>query len=232
MQNGILKIFNTVDNNYLDCQDNGSIYTDTGISNEEFAFELATEHSVTLNVSSAGWATLILPFNAEIPEGVTVYGSEMIDGDLLKLSEAGSIVANTPYLVNGTEGTYKFSGYGLADKDVYEDANGFVGTYVDYATKVGDYVLQKQVNSVAFYIVGESAQPTVKPYRCYLTVPASEIKAFFIFDDGATGINGVDAADAEIEAIYTVNGVKVNSLQKGLNIVKMSNGKTQKVFVK
>lgn len=231
-KNGILKIFNTVDNNYLDCQDGGAIYTDTGISNEEFAFELATEHSVTLNVSSAGWATLILPFNAEIPEGVTVYGSNMIDGDLLKLSEAGSIVANTPYLVNGTEGTYNFSGYGLAEKDSYADANGFVGTYVDYATKVGDYVLQKQGNAVAFYIVGESAQPTVKPYRCYLTAPASEIKAFFIFDDGATGINGVDAADAEIEAIYTVNGVKVNSLQKGLNIVKMSNGKTQKVLVK
>ena len=231
-KNGILKIFNTVDNNYIDCQGGGAIYTDTGIENEEFAFELATEHSVTLSVSSAGWATLILPFNAEIPEGVTVYGSDMIDGDLLKLSEAESIVANTPYLVNGTEGTYYFSGYGLADKNSYKDANGFVGTYVDYATKVGDYVLQKQGNAVAFYIVGESAQPTVKPYRCYLTAPASEIKAFFIFDDGATGINGVDAADAEIEAIYTVNGVKVNSLQKGLNIVKMSNGKTQKVFVK
>ena len=230
-KNGILKIFNTVDNNYLDCQGGGAIYTDTGIENEEFAFELATEHSVTLNVSPAGWATLILPFNAEIPEGVTVYGSDMIDGDLLKLSEAGSIVANTPYLVNGTEGTYNFSGYGLAEKDSYADANGFVGTYVDYATTVGDYVLQKQGNAVAFYIVGESAQPTVKPYRCYLTAPASEIKAFFIFDDGATGINGVDAADAEIEAIYTVNGVKVNSLQKGLNIVKMSNGKTQKVMV-
>ncbi len=234
-KNGILKIFNTVDNNYLDCQDGGSIYTDTGISNEEFAFELATEHSVTLNVSSAGWATLILPFNAEIPEGVKAYTSVALDGESVELVQVseGGIKANTPYLIKGT-GEYTFSGYGLADKDSYEDEKGlFVGTYVDYATTGGEYVLQKHDDKVGFYVVGESVKPTVKAYRCYLTAPASEIKAFFFFDDDdVTGINGVDAADIEIEAIYTINGAKVNSLQKGLNIVKMSNGKVKKVFVK
>ena len=230
-KNGILKIFNTVDNNYLDCQDGGSIYTDTDISNEEFAFELATEHEVTLNISSAGWATLILPFNAEIPEGVTVYASERVEGELVKLTEVGSIVANTPYLIKGT-GEYTFSGYGLADKDEYKDGKGlFVGTYVDYTTVGGEYVLQKHGDVVAFYCVGESAKPTVKAYRCYLTASAREIKAFF-FGDEVTGINGVDAADTEIEAIYTINGTRVNNMQKGLNIVKMSNGKTQKVYVK
>lgn len=233
-KNGILKIFNTVDNNYLDCQDGGSIYTDTGISNEEFAFELATEHSVTLNVSSAGWATLILPFNAEIPEGLKAYTSVALNNESVELVQVseGGIKANTPYLIKGT-GEYTFSGYGLAQKDSYEDENGlFVGTYVDYETTGGEYVLQNHDGKLGFYFVGESAKPTVKAYRCYLTAPTSEIKAFFFFDDDATGINDVDDADIEIEAIYTINGAKVNSLQKGLNIVKMSNGKVKKVFVK
>ena len=233
-KNGILKIFNTVDNNYIDCQAGGAIYTDTGISNEEFAFELASEHEVTLNISTAGWATLILPFNAGIPDGVTVYASESVEGELVKLKEVGSIVANTPYLISGTKDEYTFSGYGLADEDSYMDANGFVGTYVDYETTGGEYVLQNHKGKVAFYRVGdsgESAKPTVKAYRCYLTASANEAKAFF-FDNEATGINGVDTADAEIEAIYTINGTRVNNLQKGLNIVKMSNGKTQKVYVK
>jgi hypothetical protein len=66
----ILKIQNTITNEYLDCQENGSIYTDTNIKNEEFAFELATESKVTLTLSKVGWATLILPFDAELPEGV------------------------------------------------------------------------------------------------------------------------------------------------------------------
>jgi hypothetical protein len=189
---------------------------------------------VTLSVSSAGWATLILPFNAEIPDGVTaVYESkEFVEEEFVRLEEAETIVANTPYLIEGAKGTYNFSGYGLADKNVYEDANKmFVGTYVDYVTEGGEYVLQQLDGKVAFYQV-ENSKPTVKANRCYLTAPTNEIKAFFIFDDEATGINGVDAAGAEIEAIYTVNGAKVNRLQKGLNIVKMSNGKTQKVFVK
>ena len=107
----------------------------------------------------------------------------------------------------------------------------FVGTYVEYETEGGEYVLQNHDGKVAFYRVGESAKPTVKAYRCYLTASANEAKAFF-FDNEATGINGVDTADAEIEAIYTINGTRVNNLQKGLNIVKMSNGKTQKVYVK
>ena len=162
---------------------------------------------------------------------MTVYASERVEGELVKLTEVGSIVANTPYLIKGT-GEYTFSGYGLADKDEYKDGKGlFVGTYVDYTTVGGEYVLQKHGDVVAFYCVGESAKPTVKAYRCYLTAPANEIKAFF-FGDEVTGINGVDAADTEIEAIYTINGTRVNNLQKGLNIVKMSNGKTQKVYVK
>lgn len=231
-KNGILKIFNTVDNNYIDCQGGGAIYTDTDMENEEFAFELASEHEVTLNISTAGWATLILPFNAGIPDGVTVYASESVEGELVKLTEVGSIVANTPYLIKGTKGAYEFSGYGLADEDSYKDAKGlFVGTFVDYKTEGGEYVLQNHDRKVAFYRVGDSAKPTVKAYRCYLTASANETKAFF-FGDEVTGINGVDAADTEIGAIYTINGTRVNNLQKGLNIVKMSNGKTQKVYVK
>ena len=226
---GIWNLYNTEAEQYIGSQDEG-VYTVN--SHIDFNIVKAEKADVTLNISSAGWATLILPFNAEIPEGVTVYASESVEGELVKLTEVGSIVANTPYLIKGTAGEYNFYGYGLADKNEYKDANElFVGTYVDYKTEGGEYVLQNHEGKVAFYRVGEY-KPEVAPYRCYLTVPAtSQAKAFF-FDNEATGINGVDTADAEIEAIYTINGTRVNNLQKGLNIVKMSNGKTQKVYVK
>lgn len=45
----------------------------------------------------------------------------------------------------------------------------------------------------------------------------------------ATGINGAEA-DAQIVSIVTVNGAKVNSLQKGINIVTYSNGKRVKIM--
>ena len=45
----------------------------------------------------------------------------------------------------------------------------------------------------------------------------------------ATGINGAEA-EAQIVSIVNVNGAKVNSLQKGINIVTYSNGKRVKVL--
>ena len=45
----------------------------------------------------------------------------------------------------------------------------------------------------------------------------------------ATGINGAEA-EAQIVSIVTVNGAKVNSLQKGINIVTYSNGKRVKIM--
>ena len=45
----------------------------------------------------------------------------------------------------------------------------------------------------------------------------------------ATGINGAEA-EAQIVSIVTVNGAKVNTLQKGINIVTYSNGKRVKIM--
>lgn len=46
-----------------------------------------------------------------------------------------------------------------------------------------------------------------------------------------TGINTVNTADnSTIKEIYTLGGARVNSLQKGINIVRLANGKTVKVI--
>lgn len=50
------------------------------------------------------------------------------------------------------------------------------------------------------------------------------------FGNGVTnGINTVNNTNNTITSIYTVGGAKVNSLQKGVNIVRLANGKTVKV---
>ena len=49
-----------------------------------------------------------------------------------------------------------------------------------------------------------------------------------------TAINGItDDAKGNVEtARYSLDGVRLSAPQKGLNIVKMANGKTMKVMVK
>ncbi|CDB05346.1 putative uncharacterized protein [Prevotella sp. CAG:520] len=49
--------------------------------------------------------------------------------------------------------------------------------------------------------------------------------------DPATGINATTVAEGEFE-VFSVDGVKLSKLQKGLNIVRSADGKVKKVLVK
>ena len=95
------------------------------------------------------------------------------------------------------------------------------GVYENTPAPVGSYVLQN-LDKVGFYLVAEGNQPTVGANRCYLTVPAAGVKAFFLNGGDATGISGVDANVDANEAIYNIAGQRINKFQKGINII---NGK-------
>lgn len=78
----------------------------------------------------------------------------------------------------------------------------------------------------AFQNFGRPGKPDYYNYGA-----ASSITVNFVH--GTTGINGVvDNSKATVDAIYTVNGTRVQKMQKGLNIVKLSNGKTMKIVNK
>ena len=48
----------------------------------------------------------------------------------------------------------------------------------------------------------------------------------------ATGIDSIATGDTSVVAIYNLSGVKVNTYQKGINIVRLSDGTTKKILVK
>ncbi len=171
---------------------------------------------VTLEISDANWATLILPFEATLPEGVKAYSCGETEGENLTLVETESIKANTPYLVSGKKGSYNFSGYSLAEKDSYT-VGLFTGTYVDYQTTAGSntYVLQNGAEGVAFYLVGGDAQPMVRAYRCYMTYGDAGAGApVFRIGKGTTSIDNVQLTNDNV-VIYDLMGRKVNTMVKG-----------------
>ena len=47
-----------------------------------------------------------------------------------------------------------------------------------------------------------------------------------------SGVTTITNSDASIQAIYSTDGKRLNELQRGLNIVRMSNGTTQKILRK
>ena len=57
---------------------------------------------------------------------------------------------------------------------------------------------------------------------------SSTITVKFVYNEKSTGINGISNADATVVARYAADGTRLSAPQKGLNIVKLSNGKTVK----
>lgn len=225
---GIHNLYNTEASNYIGSQDAG-VYTVN--SHIEFNIVEAQPAEVTLN-SDGGYYTLMLPFAAELPTGMKAYTCAEVDGNVLTLTEVESFAPNTPYIVVEGAGDYTFSGYGLATADSYTEGL-LKGAYAQTDVPAGSYVLAVKPGETdaKFYVVGD-AGAKLPAYRAYLTVTDSEVKAFTIGRGDATGISAIEALQNGDAEIYTINGTRVNTLQKGVNIIKMSNGKTQKVLVK
>ena len=104
------------------------------------------------------------------------------------------------------------------------------GTYTSISAIVDSYVLQNHNGIIGFYRVGE-IQPTVKAFRAYLSVPASDVKVLYFHADDATNIENLSPANSEGEGVvYDLSGRKINyhlstlnsQLKKGIYIV---NGK-------
>ena len=189
----------------------------------------AVNNEVSLNIAAANqYGTIILPFNADVPTGVTAYSVEEATGSKLTLVGEDAFEANIPYIVFAESGaTATLEGLGSAYTDASYTAGLLTGVYASIAAPVGSYVLQNNESKVGFYPVIADKQPTVGANRAYLSAPAGVKADAFFFDEGtATAIKSVFDGVAAGE-VYDLAGRKLQKLQKGVNIV---NGK--KVLVK
>lgn len=79
---------------------------------------------------------------------------------------------------------------------------------------------------------------TIKPFRSYLELYVKKnggnAKNITLnWDESVTtAINDVFGEDSQVEDFYDIQGRRQEGLQKGMNIVKLRNGKTQKILVK
>ena len=180
-----------------------------------------TVYEYTLGES---WGTLILPFQYKAPEGWTFYSvSTMLEegSNLLRLDVVESISANTPYLVNGSEGK-KILFVGHVKSDVKNVADGMLtGVQAgDYTPQPGDYVLQTKEEGTGFYRVEEGSQvQVVGVARCYLTLSADMEQFDVVYVERlTTSIDSVASQD-EDAPIFNVAGQRKAKLSRGINIV-------------
>ncbi|MCD7721640.1 MAG: hypothetical protein LUI09_05365, partial [Prevotellaceae bacterium] len=229
---GVWQLLNTkVTNGYLGINPNGdetnSLYTNDQDTYCDLGLQCADTVEWTLQ---ADYGTLVLPFapTEDEVDGLTFYSTEAYDADsetgaALQLETVETPEAGVPYIVGGTQGTYKFAVTQRTFSSVSEAAGWLTGAYESTNVPTGSYVLQTGDDGLAFYTVSDDDPITLTPNHCYLTVTSDETDApaviFFPSEGGsATAITSVEANVADAEAVYDLSGRKVSQAQKGIYI--------------
>ena len=216
---------------------------------EPFTAKTAT-YTRTLKEGTS-WATLCLPFNVEL-EGQNFRAFNLLSAadDIIKLQEVEtSIEAGKPVVIKMNEGentlSFTYSGATIAPEAQTVQASensGYKLTGI-YTQKVFD----KTADNNCFIIKGGSlmnpamvlsktSTQTVgtKPFRAYMQENGTEggARAFSLsFEGEATAIKTLNGVDADNAEYYDLQGRRINSLQKGINIIKHG-GKATKILIR
>lgn len=215
-------------------------YTDGDV----LAVEPGLKNVVLNRQFNAGWSTICLPFNVDIMafgEGAVAQLMEFTGADAgtLYFSEATSIVANTPYLVNfanAVEGPLYF-GVNVQENLPVAVTNGdwkFVGTYTGIAAPgmEGMYGVTEVLDEEGYQAIRRgNSQASINATRAYFENISGTYmqKSMRISLDGeTTGIGeNVDAEGLFPADVYSVDGRLVraaaenlNGLAKGIYVVK------------
>ena len=180
------------------------------------------------------YSTLILPCPSTLPAGITLYGCSSTEdnGETLVLSPvSGNIAQNVPYIIESTVGNkYTIIGW-LKNHEDTHTSGWLTGVLVEGGALVpeGGYALayQKSTGKQGFFKTDGTV--TCPQHKCYLTPVVEQTAKAFYFDNngGTTAIEDIFGGNDGKMEIYDLSGRRLQSLQKGVNIV---NGR--KVLVK
>lgn len=193
----------------------------------------------------AKYATICLPYNTKVPEGVTVKvvteytpGSHYVK--TADFANAGEVMpANNGFLLyaeNITEDT-KYTFVSTSKTASAPGVNllfGNVERRTDYDNLSDVFVLANKSKGVGFYHLksGENLAANV----AYLRIADNSIdaNAKVFIDDSTTGVEAIETEKsiASPAAIYDTLGRQAKAMRRGVNIVRMSDGSVRKVIIK
>ena len=179
------------------------------------------------------WGTICLPYEVSGDANTKYYTITSIENNALVVSEVATLAAGTPALVQ------KVSGDAVTGTATNAPVSATVNNTTGTVNMYGTYERTQVTDANAYYIKDNKFWQCnnyfyCNPFRAYFTTGSTPSNAFdiLIADDDVTAIASAVNGTSEAVAIYSVDGIKLGKLQKGVNIIKLANGKTQKVVVK
>ena len=186
--------------------------------------------SYTATVGSAGFGTVVVPFDADVTGDVEAWELTSVNGDSrIQGTKVTEVKVNKPVLLKN-EGTLTLtSKSGTIAYDV-APVNGLLhGIHASGIVAAGNYVLQNQSGSVAFYKVESGSEPTITPFHAYLSTPASARMLVFDFGETTT-IETVGQMPSAVSQSYDLQGRVTGNRRLGITIIRMSDGSVRKVM--
>lgn len=191
------------------------------------------------------WQPLYVPFaskrgdwgdNVEIAQ-LTAASSDALTIDML--DDDATIEANTPYFIRAIETgdiavvventtiDSKLPSYTTTIQGIK-----FTGTYLEktiyaHTSYSTNYILHEGA------IVANSNTYYLPPMRWHISggLTVAQGAKIVVMDD-ITGIKTAATSSNEVESVYSIGGVRQQQLNKGVNIVRMSDGKVKTIMVK
>lgn len=195
---------------------------------------VAKKASYTREATGYNWGTICLPFVLESTSDLSLQALQSISENTMEFSEVPSTSPYAPYAYCTPEPTALNISVENVTVPVYVDGTYGVAPIIMKSVMKEPVTLEKGSN--AYYIANDQFwTPTVNPVnvapmRAYYDIEGAGAKCFAI-EGVSTAINGTEAG-AAIEGVYNANGAAQKGMKKGVNLVKYSDGTTQKIIIK
>lgn len=228
----------------------GNIYTYNNTPINEYVLTDNADFSLPTNLSvskitynrgnSNAFGTVCLPFVPDSKATITYYTLKEADENTLTLETVNNVEANTPYVYYTEDGTFNVSretvttlSAGVTAGSV-TSSNGWTlkGIYARTTVYEADEPNSYYIKDNAFCKVNVNFN--IKPLRAYFIAPGGTHSGRYEISiiDEATALSNLIDEGLSVRSIRDVNGMRHSKLQRGVNLVTMSNGITKKVIVK
>lgn len=222
-------------------------------------YSIASEVTYKRNVTTSRWGTVILPYELRSNDVVTYYklasasDTDEAGNAVMTFSPVETVEPNTPtvYRFNQEASSYQYDASTTEQTVIYiyrftkqinTDLEGWFMMGSTYEQKIYDNseILQDIRYISHDQFMTATKKLTINPYRAifiYAGNASAPARTFTLAIEGEQpeGIQMVvtdNGEMAEVEAIYDVNGKRISQLQKGLNLVRTTDGKTHKIINK
>ncbi len=209
--------------------------------------EFTTTGTVThTRAISTDWVTLCLPYEISTTNANCKFYklSNVVPSEKITLTEitGTAIEAGTPVFVKRNDNNVNSIKFTASNVEMIQtpteqtaDNGKLVGTFNTVTLTMdanGDCLFIK--NNNMWSVTQANKDMTVKPFRAYIVpdTPISAPKLSIAIDGEATAISdALDTLNDTNAEYYDINGRRISSLQKGVNIIKSGN-RTRKVIIK